>query len=105
MDMWMIGLMAWIIFMTIPALDKATLYFKIVGVLIYILIMFSTFDWVRTYETLNELLKSFYEWLLVKFNGDEKTASAYLYTSLVILSQPFILGGYALYKKFRDHSF
>lgn len=64
-----------------------------------------SFDWVRTYETLNELLKSFYEWLLVKSNGDEKTASAYLYTSLVILSQPFILGGYALYKKFRDHSF
>ncbi|ACX80370.1 hypothetical protein D11S_2297 (plasmid) [Aggregatibacter actinomycetemcomitans D11S-1] len=47
-------------------------------------------------------MKSFYEWLLVKSNGDEKTASAYFYMSLVILSQPFILGGYALYKKFRD---
>lgn len=105
MDMWTIGLITWVIFIIIPDHNQTTLYIKIVGILISILIMFSTFDWARTYETLNELLKSFYEWLLVKSNGDEKTASAYLYTSLVILSQAFILGGYALYKKFRDHSF
>lgn len=105
MDTWTIGLIAWIIFIIIPAHNQTTLYIKIVGILISALIMLSTFDWARTYETLNELMKSFHEWLLVKSNGDEKTASAYLYMSLVILSQPFILGGYALYKKFRDHSF
>ena len=65
--------------------------------------MYSNLDWARTYEALNELIKSSYDWLLVKSNGDEKTASAYFYTFLVILSQPFILGGYALYKKFRDY--
>ncbi|WP_044115903.1 hypothetical protein [Aggregatibacter actinomycetemcomitans] len=102
MDMWMIGLMAWAIFIIIPAKNETTLYIKIIGILISTLIMVSTFDWIRTYEALNELMKSFYEWLLVKSNGDEKTASAYFYMSLVILSQPFILGGYALYKKFRD---
>ena len=48
-------------------------------------------------------MQSFYEWLLVKSEGDEKAASAYFYMFLVILSQPFILGGYALYKKFRDY--
>ena len=103
MDMWTIGLIAWIIFIIIPAHNQTTLYIKIVGILISVLIMVSTFDWIRTYEALNELMKSFYEWLLVKSNGDEKTASAYLYMSLVILSQPFILGGYALYKKFRGY--
>ena len=81
------------------------LYIKIVGILISSLIMFSTFDWAKTYETLNEVMKSFYEWLLIKSDGDEETASAYLCVSLVILSQPFILGGYTLYKKLRDHSF
>lgn len=100
--MWMIGLMAWIVFIIIPAKNQTTLYIKIVGILISTLIMVSTFDWIRTYEALNGLMKSFYEWLLVKSNGDEKTASAYFYMSLVILSQPFVLGGYALYKKFRD---
>ena len=103
MDMWTIGLIAWIIFIIIPAHNQTTLYIKIVGILISVLIMVSTFDWIKTYEALNELMKSFYEWLLVKSNGDEKTASAYLYMSLVILSQPFILGGYALYKKFRGY--
>lgn len=105
MDIWTIGLIACIIFIIIPAHNQTTLYIKIVGILISNLIMLSTFDWVKTYEALNELMKSFHEWLLIKSNGDEKTASAYLYMSLVILSQPFILGGYALYKKFRDHSF
>lgn len=105
MDMWMMGLTACIIFIVIPAHNQTTLYIKIVGILISSLIMFSTFDWVKTYEALNELMKSFYEWLLVKSNGDEKAASAYLYMFLVILSQPFILGGYTLHKKLRDHSF
>ena len=103
MDMWTIGLIAWIIFIIIPASNETTLYIKIVGILISTLIMVSTFDWIRAYEALDELMKSFYEWLLVKSEGDEKIASTYFYTSLVILSQPFILGGYALYKKFRDH--
>ena len=101
----MMGLTACIIFIVIPAHNQTTLYIKIVGILISSLIMFSTFDWVKTYEALNELMKSFYEWLLVKSNGDEKAASAYLYMFLVILSQPFILGGYTLHKKLRDHSF
>lgn len=105
MDIWTIGLIAWIIFIIIPAHNQTTLYIKTVGILISILIMLSTFDWARTYEALNELIKSFYDWLLVKSGGDEKTASAYFYMSLVILSQPFILGSFALYKKFRDHSF
>ena len=87
------------------AQNQTTLYIKIVGILISSLIMFSTFDWAKTYETLNEVMKSFYEWLLIKSDGDEETASAYLCVSLVILSQPFILGGYALHKKLRDHSF
>ena len=103
MDMWTIGLVAWIIFIIIPAHNQTTLYIKIVGILFSALILASTFDWIRTYEALDELMKSFYEWLLVKSGGDEKTARAYLYTFLVILSQPFILGGYALYKKFRDY--
>lgn len=102
MDMWTIGLIAWFIFIIIPAHNQTTLYIKIVGVLISSLIMYSDLDWARTYEALDELMKSFYEWLLVKSGGDEKTARAYLYMFLVILSQPFILGGYALYKKFRD---
>ena len=101
--MWMIGLMAWAIFIIIPAKNETTLYIKIIGILISTLIMVSTFDWIRTDDALDELMKSFYEWLLVKSGGDEKTARAYLYTFLVILSQPFILGGYALYKKFRDY--
>ncbi len=105
MDMWMMGLTACIIFIVIPAHNQTTLYIKIVGILISSLIMFSTFDWAKTYETLNEVMKSFYEWLLIKSDGDEETASAYLCVSLVILSQPFILGGYALHKKLRDHSF
>jgi hypothetical protein len=105
MDIWMMGLTACIIFIVIPAHNQTTLYIKIVGILISSLIMFSTFDWAKTYEALNELMKSFYEWLLVKSNGDEKAASAYLYMFLVILSQPFILGGYTLHKKLRDHSF
>lgn len=103
MDTWTLGLIAWFIFIIIPAHNQTTLYIKIVGVLISSLIMYSNLDWARTYEALNELIKSFYDWLLVKSNGDEKTASAYFYTFLVILSQPFILGGYALYKKFRDY--
>lgn len=103
MDTWTLGLIAWFIFIIIPAHNQTTLYIKIVGVLISSLIMYSNFDWARTYEALNELIKSSYDWLLVKSNGDEKTASAYFYTFLVILSQPFILGGYALYKKFRDY--
>lgn len=105
MDIWMMGLTACIIFIVIPANNQTTLYIKIVGILISSLIMFSTFDWAKTYEALNELIKSFYEWLLIKSNGDEKAASAYLYMFLVILSQPFILGGYTLHKKLRDHSF
>lgn len=105
MDMWMMGLTACIIFIVIPAQNQTTLYIKIVGILISSLIMFSTFDWAKTYETLNEVMKSFYEWLLIKSDGDEETASAYLCVSLVMLSQPFILGGYTLYKKLRDHSF
>ncbi len=105
MDIWTIGLMAWVIFIVIPAHNQTTLYIKIVGILISTLIMVSTFDWIRTYEALDELMKSFYEWLLVKSEGDEKAASAYFYMFLVILSQPFILGGYALYKKFRDYQF
>ncbi|HHF6610648.1 hypothetical protein [Haemophilus influenzae] len=103
MDTWTLGLIAWFIFIIIPAHNQTTLYIKIVGVLISSLIMYSNLDWARTYEALNELIKSSYDWLLVKSNGDEKTASAYFYTFLVILSQPFILGGYALYKKFRDY--
>ena len=103
MDTWTLGLIAWFIFIIIPAHNQTTLYIKIVGVLISSLIMYSNLDWARTYEALNELIKSSYDWLLVKSNGDETTASAYFYTFLVILSQPFILGGYALYKKFRDY--
>lgn len=103
MDTWTLGLIAWFIFIIIPAHNQTTLYIKIVGVIISSLIMYSNLDWARTYEALNELIKSSYDWLLVKSNGDEKTASAYFYTFLVILSQPFILGGYALYKKFRDY--
>ncbi|KAL1010327.1 hypothetical protein [Haemophilus influenzae] len=102
MYIWTLGLIAWFIFIIIPAHNQTTLYIKIVGVLISSLIMYSNLDWARTYEALNELMKSSYDWLLVKSGGDEKTASAYFYMSLVILSQPFILGGYALYKKFRD---
>lgn len=103
MDIWTLGLIAWFIFIIIPAHNQTTLYIKIVGVLISSLIMYSTLDWARTYEALNELMKSFYDWLLVKSDGDEKTARTYLSMFLVILSQPFILGGYALYKKFRDY--
>ena len=103
MYIWTLGLIAWFIFIIIPAHNQTTLYIKIVGVLISSLIMYSNLDWARTYEALNELMKSSYDWLLVKSGGDEKTASAYFYMSLVILSQPFILGGYALYKKFRDY--
>lgn len=72
MDMWTIGLIAWIIFIIIPANNETTLYIKIVGILISTLIMVSTFDWIRAYEALDELMKSFYEWLLVKSEGDEK---------------------------------
>ena len=105
MSVWLISVMAVFIFIIIPAHNQTTLYIKIVGILISNVIMIATNDWVGTYEALNKLMKSFYEWLLVKSNGDEKTASAYFYMSLVILSQPFILGGYALYKKLRDNSF
>ena len=103
MSIWLISLMAVFVFITIPANNQTTLYIKTTGILISTVIMIATYDWVGTYEVFNELMKSFYEWLLVKSNGDEKTASAYLYMFLVILSQPFILGGYALYKKFIDY--
>ena len=103
MYIWTLGLIAWILFVIIPAHNQTTLYIKIVGVLISSLIMYSYIDWARTYEALNELMESFYDWLLVKSGGDKKTASAYLYMFLVVLSQPFILIGYDLYKKFRDN--
>lgn len=105
MSVWLISVMAVFIFIIIPAHNQTTLYIKIVGILISTVIMIATNDWVGAYEALNELMESLYKWLLVKSNGDEKTASAYFYMFLVILSQPLILGGYALYKKFRDHSF
>lgn len=103
MDMWTIGLVAWIIFIIIPAHNQTTLYIKIVGVLISSLIMYSNLDWARTYEALNELMKSSYDWLLVKSDGDEKTARTYLYIFLVVLLQLFIFVGYDLYKKFRNY--
>ena len=65
--------------------------------------MASTFDWIRTYEALDELMKSSYDWLLVKSDGDEKTARTYLYIFLVVLLQLFIFVGYDLYKKSRDY--
>lgn len=34
MDIWTIGLMAWVIFIVIPAHNQTTLYIKIVGILI-----------------------------------------------------------------------
>ena len=39
MDIWTIGLMAWVIFIVIPANNQTTLYIKIVGILISTLIM------------------------------------------------------------------
>ena len=103
MSVWLISLMVLFVFIIIPANNQTTLFIKATGILISTVIMIATHDWVGTYEILNELMKSFQEWLLVKSDGDEKTASAYLYMSLAILSQPFILGGYALYKKFRGY--
>ena len=83
MYIWTLGLIAWFIFIIIPAHNQTTLYIKIVGVLISSLIMYSNLDWARTYEALNELMKSSYDWLLVKSDGDEKTARTYLYIFLV----------------------
>ena len=105
MDIWTIGLISWVIFIIIPANNQTTLYIKIVGISISTLTMVSTIDWTRAYETLNELMKSFYEWLLVKLDGDERIAKTYFYIFLVILSQPFILGSYSLYKNFKQYRY
>jgi hypothetical protein len=115
MDTWTIGLILWIIFIIIPAHNQTTSYIKIVGILISALIMASTFDWIRTYEALDELMKSFYEWLLVKSylnegvnwlliktDGDRIQAKIYFTMILVIAMQPIILGSFWLLKRYKE---
>ena len=102
MDIQIIALIIFFIFLLIPPNNETTSYIQVIGLAISCSIFLLNIDWVE----LNELVKSYLNegvnWLLIKTDGDRIQAKIYFTMILVIAMQPIILGCFWLLKRYKE---
>ncbi len=102
MDIQIIALIIFFIFLLIPPNNETTSYIQVIGLAISCSIFLLNIDWVE----LNELVKSYLNegvnWLLIKTDGDRTQAKIYFTIILVIAMQPIILGCFWLLKRYKE---
>ena len=101
MDIKTIAIVFGIIFLLIPANNQTTSYIKIIGLLASGSITLLNSDWAKFVELLNVSIDNFYEWVLMKADGDEAKAINYLAISSFVAMQPIIFVFFYFYRKTR----
>lgn len=101
MDIQIIALIIFFIFLLIPPNNETTSYIQVMGLLISGSIFLLNIDWVEVKELVELYLNECVNWLLIKTDGDRTQAKIYFTIILVIAMQPIILGGFWLLKRYK----
>nr|DAD61291.1 MAG TPA: hypothetical protein [Bacteriophage sp.] len=101
MNIQIIALVIYFIFLLIPPNNETTSYIQVIGLAISCSILLLNIDWVEVKELVELYLNECVNWLLIKTDGNRTQAKIYFVIILVIAIQPIILGGFWLLKRYK----
>ena len=96
-----IASMLFIVSIILPIRSQYDLYIKIFGIILSCLVIITNFDWAAFGDMVSVNYANFYDWLMVKFDGNKDRVNVILTVILFILSQVIILPSYSIWKRIK----